>query len=287
MIFRKLLSKPLQFVFIIACLIALAYPVINIFIVFPSFKNVLVKDAEDIAGQIARHFSREAVSFNNLKDTPDFAEEAKRFEEEFKLEQMKVYSETGVIVYSSTPGEIGKINQDEYFREIVAKGNNYSKLVKKDSKTFEGRIVDADVVETYVPVIEEGRFVGAVEVYYDITLKNQAIVKKVFLYSVIPFSLMFILLVVVAVVLLKAEKFLRGVDSHAVPIRLSPHFPSWRGTTGFLIVNNDYRSCAILFSVKTVKKSYCRTQANGRGGEGERREVSFFGGDNRRFYISG
>jgi PAS domain S-box-containing protein len=199
MIFRKLLSKPLQFVFIIACLIALAYPVINIFIVFPSFKNVLVKDAEDIAGQIARHFSREAVSFNNLKDTPDFAEEAKRFEEEFKLEQMKVYSETGVIVYSSTPGEIGKINQDEYFREIVAKGNNYSKLVKKDSKTFEGRIVDADVVETYVPVIEEGRFVGAVEVYYDITLKNQAIVKKVFLYSVIPFSLMFILLVVFSV----------------------------------------------------------------------------------------
>jgi two-component system sensor histidine kinase UhpB len=206
MIFRKLLSKPLQLVFIIACLIALAYPVINIFIVFPSFKNVLVKDAEDIAGQIARHFSREAVSFNNLKDTPDFAEEAKRFEEEFKLEQMKVYSETGVIVYSSTPGEIGKINQDEYFREIVAKGNTYSKLVKKDSKTFEGRIVDADVVETYVPVIEEGMFVGAVEVYYDITLKNQAIVKKVLLYSIIPFSLMFILLIVVAFVLLKAEK---------------------------------------------------------------------------------
>ncbi|UCE78457.1 MAG: PAS domain S-box protein [Nitrospiraceae bacterium] len=206
MIIGKLLNKPLQFVFIIACLIALAYPAINIFIVFPSFKNLLVRDAEDIAGQIARHFSREAVSFNNLKDTPDFAEEAKRFEEEYKLEQMKVYSETGVIVYSSTPGEIGKINQDAYFREIVAKGNNYSKLVKKDSKTFEGRVVDADVVEAYVPVIEEGRFVGAVEVYYDITLKNQAIVKKVFLYSIIPFSLMFILLIVVAVVLLKAEK---------------------------------------------------------------------------------
>ncbi len=206
MIFGKLLNKPLQLVFIIACLIALAYPVINIFIVFPSFKNLLVRDTEDIAAHIARYFSREAVSFNKLKDTPEFAEEAKQFEEEFKLEKMKVYSETGVIVYSSTPRDIGRINQDEYFRKIVAKGNIYSKLVKKNTKTFEGRVVDADVVETYVPIMKEGRFIGAVEVYYDITLKNQAIVKKVFLYSIIPFSLMFILLIVVAFVLLKAEK---------------------------------------------------------------------------------
>lgn len=206
MFFGKPLSRPLQYIFIIACLVALAYPLMNIFFIFPSFKKILIKDTEDIAGQIARHFSSGSVSFNNLKDTPDFAEEAGRLKEAFNLEKLKVFSETGVILYSSAADDIGKINQEAYFRDKVSKGIVYSKLVKRGTQTFEGRVVDADVVETYVPIMEDGRFIGAVEVYYDITLKNQTIVKKVLLYSIVPFSLMFFLLVVVVAVLLKAEK---------------------------------------------------------------------------------
>ena len=206
MFFGKPLSKPLQYIFIIACVVALTYPLINIFFIFPSFKGVLIKDSEDIAQIIAQHFSRDTVSFNNLSLTPGFASEAERLKEEFNLEKLRVFSETGIILYSSDTGEIGMINQDAYFRDKVSKGITFSQLVKKGHRTFEGRVVEADIVETYVPVMQGGRFIGAIEVYYDITLKNQMIVKKVLLYSIVPFSLMFLLLIVVIAVLLKAEK---------------------------------------------------------------------------------
>ncbi len=206
MFFGKPLSKPLQCIFIISCIVALAYPLLNIFFIFPFFKGVLIKDSEDIAQKIARHFSRDTISFNNLSLTPEFESEAKQLKEEFNLEKLRVFSETGIILYSSDTGEIGMINQDAYFRDKVSKGITFSQLVKKDNLTFEGRVVDADVVETYVPVMKDGRFIGAIEVYYDITFKNQVIVKKVLKYSLVPFFLMFLMIIVVTIVVLKAEK---------------------------------------------------------------------------------
>jgi PAS domain S-box-containing protein len=195
----------------------------NIFFIFPFFKGVLIKDTEDIAQKIARHFSRDTKSFNNLSLTPEFASEAKQLKEEFNLEKLRVFSETGIILYSSDTGEIGMINEETYFRDKVSKGITFSQLVKKDNLTFEGRVVDADVVETYVPVMKGGRFIGAIEVYYDITFKNQVIVKKVLKYSLVPFFLMFFLLIVVLAVLLKAEKASDEPDTGGMYINyLSP-----------------------------------------------------------------
>jgi PAS domain S-box-containing protein len=203
---EKSLNRTLQYIFIVSCLVALAYPLINVYFIFPSFTKLLIKETEEVAEQVARHFSRVAVSFNKLKEPADFAAEAEELKEEFNLEKMKVFSESGIIIYSSNPEDVGRMNQEVYFHEIVKAGKTYSKIVKKGSTTFEGRIVDADVVETYVPIMKDDRFIGAVEVYYDITLKNTAIAKTVFTYSIIPFSVMFLFLVVVAVILIKAEK---------------------------------------------------------------------------------
>ena len=140
MFFGKPLSKPLQYIFIIACVVALTYPLFNIFFIFPSFKGVLIKDSEDIAQIIAHHFSRDNVSFNNLSLTPGFASEAEQLKEEFNLEKLRVFSETGIIVYSSDKGEIGMINQDAYFRDIVSKGSTFSQLVKKGKSQDPARL---------------------------------------------------------------------------------------------------------------------------------------------------
>jgi PAS domain S-box-containing protein len=52
---------------------------------------------------------------------------------------------------------------------VVTQGVNFTKLVKKDSRSAEGRIVSTDVVETYVPMQFGERIIGASEVYFDIT----------------------------------------------------------------------------------------------------------------------
>lgn len=202
----KLLSRTLKYIFISSCVVALLYPLLNIYFIFPSFTRLLIKDTEFVAEQIARHFSGVVVSFNKMKEPADFQEDAKALSKDFNIENLRVFSESGVIIYSSNSEEIGEINEESYFNEIVKAGKTYSKVVKKGSATAEGRFVEADVVETYVPIMNEGRFVGAIEVYYDITRKNKAITKTVFLYSIIPFAVLFFFLGIVSVILLKADK---------------------------------------------------------------------------------
>ena len=64
------------------------------------------------------------------------------------------------------------INEKDYFWKIVAKGDNYTNVVKLNAKTLEGRVVPSDVVETYVPIMIGDKFIGAFEIYYDITTRK-------------------------------------------------------------------------------------------------------------------
>ena len=57
----------------------------------------------------------------------------------------------------------------------MAKGNNYTKVVKKQTQTLEGLKLSADVVETYVPIMSGSKFVGAFEIYFDITERKKKI----------------------------------------------------------------------------------------------------------------
>jgi signal transduction histidine kinase len=82
---------------------------------------------------------------------------------------LKVFSPTGEVVFSDDPNEVGEINQNTYFQEFVAKGEVFAMVVPKDSDSLEGRKVTSDVLETYVPLMNDRRFLGAFEIYYDIT----------------------------------------------------------------------------------------------------------------------
>jgi len=73
---------------------------------------------------------------------------------------LKVFSASGEIVFSDDPNEIGDINQRRYFHDIVAKGKVYAEVVPKDKESLEGRKLTSDVLETYVPLMNDGRFLG-------------------------------------------------------------------------------------------------------------------------------
>jgi putative methionine-R-sulfoxide reductase with GAF domain len=88
---------------------------------------------------------------------------------DFRLMKIKVFAPDGETVYSSVKKDIGKINERDYFHDIVAKGRVFSKVVYKDDKSLEDQAVSVDVVETYVPIMHGGIFAGAFELYFDIT----------------------------------------------------------------------------------------------------------------------
>jgi len=58
------------------------------------------------------------------------------------------------------------------FHNIVATGQAYSKLVQKSHRTAEGRIIDRDVVESYSPIMNGNEFLGAFELYFDVTQRK-------------------------------------------------------------------------------------------------------------------
>ena len=45
-------------------------------------------------------------------------------------------------------------------------------MVKKGEKGAENQTVPRDVIETYMPVMAQDRFLGALEIYYDVTVRK-------------------------------------------------------------------------------------------------------------------
>ena len=95
--------------------------------------------------------------------------EVEKLKEDFDLINLKVFSPSGEVVFSGDPSEVGEINRRRYFHDIVAKGKVYAEVVPKNKESLEGRKVTSDVLETYVPLTADRRFLGAIEIYYDIT----------------------------------------------------------------------------------------------------------------------
>lgn len=180
-------EKAIKAILAAALIAAIALPLCNIFFIYPSFKRQLVQNIEDDAVRVAAHLSSTLVhETGELKkenlphDLINMTEAIKR---DFKLWKLKIFSESGEIIYSTDPKDIGNVNKHKYFHEIVAKGNPYSVMTKKNSVTLEGQMVNADVVETYVPIMRDGGFIGAFEIYYDVTARKQRLDKLTRHYS--------------------------------------------------------------------------------------------------------
>jgi len=148
-------------------------PLYGIFISHPQYEQLLVRITEDEAARVARHLSQvlheEGAEVTQERLPSGFATHVQEIKSDFKLVKVKVFSAEGIVVYSTAAQDIGKTNKHAYFKEIVARGQSFSLVVRKNIQTAEGQVMDADVVETYQPIMHQGRFLGAFELYYDIT----------------------------------------------------------------------------------------------------------------------
>ena len=141
--------------------------------VSPQFRGLIIENAEKEAERVSNHLASMFLPEGKKEIGRDvhamLSMGDKEIRAEFNVEKIKLFLPSGEILFSSDSKDIGKINQRSYFKEIVAQGNTFTKLVEKDHKTAEGRLVEVDVVEIYVPIVRKGEFIGAFEIYYDIT----------------------------------------------------------------------------------------------------------------------
>lgn len=194
-----------------ACLaIVITFQIYALYFLYPSFNGLLIKSAEDDAIFAATHLSRMIIPENlNLRKNSisnELINEIKKLVYDFKLEKLKIFLNSGEIIYSTNTEDMGNFNKEKYFHEIVSEGNVYTNVVQKDTTTLEGRVVRSDVVETYVPIIRNGIFGGAFEIYYNITDKKKELGTLLSRSSFIMIIISVGLLVGITVILYQASK---------------------------------------------------------------------------------
>ncbi len=125
---------------------------------------------------------------------------------DFNLMKMEIFNSSGETIYSTSSGDIGKINKHDYFRTIVAVGKPFTEVVKKDTRSLEGQTVTADVVETYVPVMSGGTFIGAFKMYYDITDRNNQLTWVMNRSMLIPLIILFFTIMATYVLMVMLDR---------------------------------------------------------------------------------
>ncbi|MBF0624898.1 MAG: diguanylate cyclase [Magnetococcales bacterium] len=196
--------KFLRSTFLLSGMIAILLPFYTIYFAFPVFTDLLTHATERESIRLGRHMARALMenrtgTLEEMTRHPDFKQEADVLLQDFGMSKYRVFDPEGRIVLSSRPEEIGRVNDRPYYFDTVARGQVFTNIVTGPRLTLEGERADSDLVETYIPILRDGLFLGAFEIYFDITVPKTALDRVVQDSSVIMIALGagFLLLVVV------------------------------------------------------------------------------------------
>ncbi len=204
-------ERNLRAIFFISVFIAVLFMLMNALLLYPSYMNLIKDSTAEESRRVALHLSNDFVHGDvALADPAVYAEMAADIAGDFSILKIKIFSSTGEVMFSTDPEDIGTVNTNPYFKNIVAKGNDYSKLIKKSTKSLEGQSFDRHVVETYVPFMDKGSFVGAFEIYYDVTESVDQMRHTMLVTSSMPILVMIAFVLVIGGLLLKVD---RGIET--------------------------------------------------------------------------
>lgn len=203
-------DKPLRIILLVSVAIAIIFPAINFTVIYPAFTKSIISNAEDESVRIALYM---ASGLRERKEplisasiTGNISNNFENLVKSFRLMKLKVFSGSGETLYSTDPRDIGTINRRKYFQEVVAKGNTYAKVVRSDVRSLEDQILTVDVVETYVPIMRGNTFIGAFEIYYDITTRLKAVDRLIYRSSAVLFTVALGLMGVIIAISFKTAK---------------------------------------------------------------------------------
>ena len=144
--------------------------------IFEQFYDKLMEYVLNEATQVGNHI---AVHQGSATKTEVLQMAMARMLKDFNIMKIKLFDADGNIVHSTKADEIGTKNNHDYFHNIVKKGKIYYKVVKSGSNSLENEKQLREVAEIYIPIMENGLFVGASEIYYDITNKRASLDKLI------------------------------------------------------------------------------------------------------------
>ena len=172
---RVIRIEILRMVLIVSLTMIIAFPLVNIVLIYPAFAEQIIATAEVETTRLGRHIAEELfpadTALHEQLATAGVAADLESFRQTFQLVKIKVFAASGEVLYSTVESDIGEMNEHDYFYDTVSAGTPFTKLVRENSTSGEGQTMTVDVIETYVPIMRSGTFVGAIEIYQDISAR--------------------------------------------------------------------------------------------------------------------
>ena len=174
MLAHLLHHPPLRNLLIASVIATVAVPAHLFLFVYPAFFDELLEEVTENAGKTANHIAEMYLSdyIAQPPGTPfpvDRGEVIEEHRADFGAYKVKFFDSDGRVLHSTDSDEVGGHNRHDYFQQHIAKGERFIEVVQKDRLSQEGKRMSRDVVEVYVPLMQQGAFRGAFELYYDIT----------------------------------------------------------------------------------------------------------------------
>ncbi len=138
-------------VIVFCSLIILAMTINSVFT--PLYKKQITSNIISETQRLAIYLSHSIDYVNSSKEELDLR--MKTLMPELHINKLHYFSNKGKVIYSSNKEKIGTVTDKDYFFNIVAKGEIYSKNFSNHT------------IEIYIPIMKDETFIGAFEFYYD------------------------------------------------------------------------------------------------------------------------
>jgi PAS domain S-box-containing protein len=170
-------SSLLRYVLMLSVAAIVLFPLYAFFHQYPAFERLLTenttREAERIAAVLSSLLPDEQLGLDPDRTPEGFNRHMENLLRDTHVLKAKIFSPTGRILSSTDPREIGRMNEEDYFQDIVRSSRRRSQEIARNAPTLERQILPADVVETYVPIVKDGRTIAVFEIYYDISAEKK------------------------------------------------------------------------------------------------------------------
>lgn len=205
-VFKKIPAK----ILILAAFISLTFPLIIGTVFSPRIDKIMISEASEEAIHLAEHFIHildiKHAALTSELITPAFIMEANTLTSDFKLYKLSLLDSNGEVIFSTNEEDIGYIAHEKFFTDIVKRGEPYTLYQKKGEISLENVRLERDVVETYVPIMRDGAFLGSLEIYYDISFAVEEYSKLKKLIAFVLFIISFGSVISIAVISIRSEE---------------------------------------------------------------------------------
>lgn len=135
--------------------------------VIPTLKKMAYNNILTEAKKVSYYMS-DFIDYNN-ENIESIDKKLEPLIVDFGIDKIHYFDKNGEVIYSTVKEKLGQVNTHSYFSNIIAKGKSYYSIKFQGSKSSEYEEIKKSVIEIYIPIMEDNTFLGAFELYYDIS----------------------------------------------------------------------------------------------------------------------